>query len=66
MTHQQLEKALRDLLMERSLYTEQAAAAVLGLCRVCHRDSTDPCSACQDGAEEDRYYREMMNDREDC
>jgi hypothetical protein len=50
---QQLEKALRDLLMEPGLYTQQAARRVLGLCLVCNRDRNDPCGLCADGMRED-------------
>ena len=49
---EQLEKALRELLMERSLYTEAAARNALGLCW-CNRDKSDPCSLCADGMRED-------------
>ena len=49
----QLEKALRDLLMEPSGYTRQAAYKALGLCW-CGRDSMNRCSMCEDGRREDR------------
>ena len=62
----QLEKALRDLLMEPSGYTRAAARDVLGICHVCNRDKGDPCGLCSDGINEDREYREMMNERQDC
>ena len=54
----ELEKALRDLLMERSHYTQDAAARALRLCVSCHRDvaAVGECSLCQDGRRED--YRE--------
>ena len=52
---EQLKKALRDLLMERTHYTEIAAAKALGLCIACYRDVAElgECSLCQDGRIED-------------
>lgn len=45
---QQLEKALRDLLMETSAHTIKAAYDLLDICHVCNRDraADGPCAEC--------------------
>jgi recombinational DNA repair protein RecR len=51
---QELEKALRDLLMEPAEYTRAAARQALGLCSACGRDREweGECSMCADGRRE--------------
>lgn len=62
---QQLEKALRDLLMETSSYTVAAAMKVLNICTACNRDieREGECSLCRDGREErGPAYHNFMGD----